>query len=483
VSLARLAQALRHLEGTSAADSLATMDWLPHQARYLETAAEHRWRMLRTGNRLGKTTVAAAETIQYALGIHPHDPRPPIREQWAITVSWSQSLAVQEALWRLAPKGRLAPGQRYDFRRGFGAANPSLLFDNGSVIRIRTTQQGSLNLAGFQVGRIWFDEPPLPSVWDECVARTRTAGGLIAVTLTPIGRDCTFLRELVELGKLQDIHQRLTPDALVHTRSGRRYCTDDGEACTAEWIEAQEELCLPYTVPVRIHGEWDMRLTDRFFGAFVSDPSVEGSHVADPPPYLDLVACVGMDHGYARGNAASVLIGVDESTIQKTGYPTVWVLDEGWSPEVTTPDHDADNLLGMLSRQRWRWSELAHVYGDIPTRAGAGRKGNLDIADSVRRRLGLRHRDQLHPRIYTAKRGRRGGAGSVEYGCGWLHRRMVMGQFFISPRCVRLIEGIDKWQGEKESEHKHLIDGLRYGLTHYIRGGRKSARGARLVVR
>lgn len=465
-ALARAARASAAASSAASADPLSGMDWLPHQLAYLQSAQGNRWRLLRTGNRLGKTTVAAAETVLYALGRHPYDPRPPLKEQWCITVSWSQSLAVQKALWDLVPKDELAPGQTYDFRRGFGAANPSLLFRNGSVVRIKTTQQGSLNLAGHQIARIWFDEPPTDDVWDECVARTRTAGGLIAVSLTPIGRDCTFLKELVDAEKLADIHSEMTPEAFVHTRSGRIYRTDDGRPCDAAWIAEQEELCLPHTVPVRLHGLWETRAIDRVFESFDA-----GKHVSKAMPLrVDMDLYLGVDHGanLSKTKQAAVLCGVVKSA--GDAHAKVYVLDE-WqpiAPGVTTPEDDATAILAMLGRFDWKWGDLDGVHGDNPTSSGGGvSKGNVDLEAALAKRMNIRP-TALKPRVQSAKRGKRRGRGAVEAGVKWLHHQFTRGNIIISPRCQNLITALEKWDGTSSSVHKDIIDALRYALIPLI---------------
>tara|TARA_Y100001963_G_scaffold127960_1_gene181808 strand:- start:94 stop:1023 length:930 start_codon:yes stop_codon:yes gene_type:complete len=294
---------------------------------------------------------------------------------------------------------------------------------------------------------------------------------MVAITMTPINAPTEWIREYVSDGKIADLHYPLTPEAMVHTRSGRRYRTDDGRECDAEWIEEIRIETPAHEIPVTIDGEWECRLTDRWFSAFVSDSSAEGSHVLQELPDEDWDLSIGIDHGTGNGNQIAILLAVSRLP-GPTGYRRMIVLDEAWSPGMTSPEQDAREIVSMLRRWGWRWSDLHRVYGDIPATDDAGvRKGNLDIEDALRRELGLRSRRQLKPRIWSAKRGRGRGAGSKRVGLLWLHRRLVERNLLVYSRCHRLIAALDKWCAEPKSPHMHPIDALIYASLDPMRRG------------
>jgi hypothetical protein len=63
-------------------------------------------------------------------------------------------------------------------------------------------------------------------------------------------------------------------------------------------------------------------------------------------------------------------------------------------------------------------------------------------------------------RFHTAYKPR----GSVFMGYRMLQAAMLRGDFVVNPRCKRLIDDLQKFDGREASEHKHSIDALRYTL-------------------
>jgi hypothetical protein len=45
-----------------------------------------------------------------------------------------------------------------------------------------------------------------------------------------------------------------------------------------------------------------------------------------------------------------------------------------------------------------------------------------------------------------------------------LQAAMLRGDFIVNPRCKRLIDDLQKFDGRENSEHKHSVDALRYCL-------------------
>ena len=89
--------------------------------------------------------------------------------------------------------------------------NPTVVFRNGSVVRFRTTNQGPEALAGATIDYVSIDEPTDLDIYRELDKRVMRRSGSIGITLTPINRPCGWLREMVEMGSITEVHARLTP--------------------------------------------------------------------------------------------------------------------------------------------------------------------------------------------------------------------------------------------------------------------------------
>lgn len=482
---ARAAAELRHRREGHPLERIA---WLPPQLALLQH--EGLRVLLRAGNQsVGKTTAALAEAIYRCEGGHPFKevPPPPVHF-WCVCAAWEQSVAIQGKAWALVTPSRLSPAQRpFDEANGFGSHSPMIRWANGSTLRFKTTHQRALNLAGATIDGAIFDEPPKNQrTYEEVKKRVTSRGGPLILSLTPINAPVEWLRDEVVAGRVVDLHYRLEAANLIPVGQVEPMIGPDGVARDQAWIDALLADTPEVERDVTCHGEWESAVEGQYFSAFIADPAVSDSHVIRRiPPTVELQGCVGVDHGTGRGNQAGVLVGVDDRQ-SSTGYPTIYVAEEYFNTTITTSEQDGDAVLAMLERRGWSYDELRWVYGDIPAGHGAGRKGNLDLADALARRLRLRSRDDLEPRIHTSKRGKGqgSGAGSMRYGLKWIHQRMVAGELLIDARCVRLIEALQKFDGTKDSPHKHIIDALHYALTAYIRRGpRTRAQPVRLLTR
>jgi hypothetical protein len=323
-----------------------------------------------------------------------------------------------------------------------------------------------------------FDEPVRPETYGEAAARVRQGANRISFTLTPVGRDCTYIQEMVERGELFETHARMTPDTMTYVKSGLPKLTRDGQICDAAWIESTIKDCLPYEVPVRIHGEWDMAVDGAFFAGFRAASRSLGGHLVSTLPDVDFTIYLGMDHGTGIGNQTAVLVGFapDES---------VWVLGE-WSREnLATVQADAKEVLKLLDRLGLQWSQLQQVYGDIPAGKGLAKRGNGDMESAVAKELKLRSRKALRPRIRTTASKRGKGSNprqAARYAYQWIHRKMAEGAFYVHESCEQLTTALARWDGTPASKYKHVIDAMHYACSGVI-AQRRAGRGSVLKVR
>ena len=459
------------------------MRWLPAQWEYLH--ATERYVCLRIGNQSqGKTTAALAERIYRALGRHPYKwvPPPPI-EQWIICSSWPQSIALQTKLWNLAPKDEVDPSTIFDEVKGFRGKNPALKWRNGSITRIKTTKQGTLDLSSATIHDALFDEPPeRPRTFAEVQKRVQRNGGPVHLDLTPVNADVGWLRGECEAKKIRDIHYRLEPRHLEFLdedghRTGELICVRDEHGnvrpCDAEWIASVEAESLSYEVPVVVHGEWEFRSVDRVFEAFRTDHHVVPDLLSSPHLSGEVKLCLGIDYGEDRLRTAAVLVYVDDSG----QYPRIFVVRE-YAPQTTTStiDMDARSILQMLGSAGDRWADLDFAWGDkkySDTRGGSIVKSNGMMLREIEKVLGVaqsrRGMPGLRPIIRGVKKGAGAGRQTVARGIRWLHECMIRpGHFFVDSSCEWMIEGLFKWDGDSQSKYKDVIDALRYSLRGYI---------------
>jgi hypothetical protein len=401
-----------------------------------------RFKMLRGPNQAGKTMAGAAELIYRMIGAHPYQKVSPAGGHFrVITYSWDQSRTVSRKIWELMPKELLHPETKYHPDRGF--MYHQFRLTNGSFCEIYTTKQGALANASATLDGVWIDEPPPIELWSELCARIMAKRGSLWLTMTPIGRPCGWLQQKCEAGEIADYRFSLTP-----------------ENCpwyTAEQIAEIEKMYLPFEVPQRIHGSWAGYLRERVFKGF------DDSCVRDEVPIGETLIAIGLDHGSGAGSQVALLLAVG----QGEKGSKVWVLDEAWADESTTPEEDARSILRMLERNKMTIEHVDRWTGDIDHggRRWGGRKSNRLLENAFERslRVGI---NRLPFKIRTAKKGR----GSVWYGARVLHSAMLRGDFCIRPRCKKTIESLQNWNGSQaaDCEEKHAVDALRYGVVEMM---------------
>jgi hypothetical protein len=443
--------------------------WLPPQWAFLQ--AREKRVLLRAGNQVyGKTTAGLAKVVDFVEGRGVWTARShagPV-ECWIVTASWSQSIAIQAKLWDEIDKSKVDPETVFDSVKGFRGKNPAVQFRDGSIIRIKTTAQGGLALAGATIDAVLFDEPPSSArVYGEVQKRVLSRGGYVWLTLTPINAPVAWLAEAVEKGLIVDLHYPLRPEFLIPVGAAEPFQLQDGTVCDAAWIERVRRETLAHEVPVVVDGEWECRVLGRVFTAFQA-----AGHVAIPKLAGRWKVCLGIDHGSKIGKQTAYLIAVDDSA---GGWPRVAVLEEYAGAENCSSEDDARAILAMLSRHGLSWKQLNSAWGDRLYIRGAESKSNAQLMLELAKLLKLSDPRQLQPRVRTVKKGAGRGAGSVDAGCRWLHQLLVRpGHLLISPACPLLIEAFQKWDGRDDGYKDHL-DALRYGLQDWIFGRRVEA--------
>ena len=368
--------------------------------------------------------------------------------------------------------------------RGFVGKHPALMIrhlpSNGwSIIRIKTTGQGGLALAGATINGAWFDEPPKNQrIFTEVQKRIMRAGrkGSLLMTMTPVNARVDWIRELAEAGGIVDHHHRLEPHELIPVGQTEPMRLADGTVCNAAWVAEEIAKTLPHERPVVCHGEWNFAAEGAVFSAFRASGPL--SHVRDdiPEGHADIV--LGIDHGVRTHTQTAVLCAIQHE--DPDAPPNVWVIDTYTSDMETSEAQDAEGILQLLERNGLRWDQLTHAWGDrahygssrkysIATKSNTGLMRAIERVPNVLADHGIRPGRKFHPPIRSAKKGVAGQPGSVAYGCTWLHRRMLEPSGFqVHPRCQHLIEALQGYDMTPNSPESHLVDALRYALRAHI---------------
>lgn len=470
-------------------DRLRLIEWLPHQAELLQDVA--RYRLLRTGNQLGKTLVGAAEVLFAALGEHPYrDPTLAPGTYWVLCSAWQQSLVIQNKIWELVPRDRVRPGTTCTPELGFGGRYPGLHVQHASggwsYIEIHTSGQDRTDLASATIDGVWCDEPPKDvSLFNEIVKRTQASHGWVLITLTPVGRNVDWLQEMVGNGSVSETHTRLTPETLIpigrdapvrsRDKNGRAHAWD--EAFVASVIRR----CPVDEVEITVHGEWESRITEAFFASVWHPRLLVGAFPGRP-----VEARVGIDHGHRPGKQYAALVFEEPGAPWEGSYsmdedprmqldavartPLFHVAAEYTDYQgLASPRRDAYGILDMLDRHGWSWNEVKFAGGDrVHMPGSAQQKSNRELMQEMADILGISE-DMLRPAIITVKRGEGNKGGSVRQGLRYIYDAMALGRWRVHKHCVRTEEAIRRYRIRTvDDEYKDVIDGLRYSVHDLI---------------
>ena len=454
-SLGGMAQRLTWLRKRAENDPLRYFSPTPPQQKYLADKAPIK--ALIGGNQVGKTLATCALLLYHCLGRHPHyktDP-PPI-EAWLITHSHEQSRTIQQKLYDMIPKEELDPSCEFVRGKGFRGLAPLVKFTNGSIIRIKTANQG-LGLASATANLVCIDEPVDQSTFNELVARTSRGGaggkrGTVANSLTPVGGvDVTYIKEMIERGLISAHRAPLTVDATTPIGLPK------GFLLSQEQIDKITEAYLPYDREARINGSFDVAPIGVVFENF-SEDMISSQPV---PRGGDYRFCVGIDHGSNPGSQVAILSCVDMRDPQN---PRIFVLGEYTSGQAP-PEHHAQAILEMLKKYGVD-PNLAIWTGDGEHRGrDQYRMNNIMLMRAFESILGYPPRGLP----FTIRRARKG-RHSVYFGASILHAIMSRKHFWIRPECAQTIKSIQSWtmkrtqSARSRDPYGHAIDGLRYGL-------------------
>ena len=285
------------------------------------------------------------------------------------------------------------------------------------------------------------------------------AGGAVGLTMTPVGREVGWLKELVKSGAVSDHHYPLTAE-------NTRPLGALSPLVAASQIEMMRSQLLPYEIPQRLDGAWEGAPIGRIFPQYNPDEML-----GDYFPAGDALIGIGIDHGGGAGCQAGVLIAAQRTG---DGLGTIWVLDETVSDGATDPRQDATALVDMLHRNGMSVNDVDMWRGDRPYggRRGVGTKSNKLLERSLRHvtRKQIPKLNIIHPKKFT---------GSVEYGCRILHGCMIRGGFFVHPSAAHVHKSLLLWDGG-DTALKHILDGLRYIVVDILGRRHVSQRSVRL---
>lgn len=444
--------------------------WLKPQGQVLRHLSKRL--LYRGGNQLvGKSTVGAAELIWRCLGRHPHKRvRSGPIEAVVATTTVKQGLALQKKVRALLPDAEIDwTVTTFSAKTAFGANGPTIVFKNGSVVRFVTTEQGAGNIQGSTLHFVWIDELCTPEVYRELDRRVLATGGDILLTLTPINRPAEWLAEMVEAGLIDEVHVRLTIDALMH-EDGKPRTLEDGTVIDQAWIDEQRRVVPAQWAPIILDGEWRVIGLGAFFSkSFDRAVHVSDAAMLDAPP--DQIRWhLGVDYASVdRAGLVATLVQVLHTPADKEnpGKEEIIIEDCVVMPGVATISQLVDEVVTMLSRHGLRWRDLKTAYGDNPVTSRFEFKSNLDFMKRLSHRLQIAE-NGLRPRLLNAKEGKISG-GSVDAGLRYINELLVGRRLIIRSRALPVIEALEAYvHGDKTQAAKDIVDSVRYSLKDYI---------------
>jgi phage terminase large subunit-like protein len=152
-------------------------------------------RILRGGNRSGKSVAGVVESIWRSTGRHPfHSTHELPTRGRIVTVDRDAGIEqiIKPLLKQWVPSSEMVNGSWED---SYSNARKTFTFRNGSTIELKTHQQEVESFAGVPLHWVWFDEECPKAIFDECRLRLIDYNGVWYMTMTPVeGQDWIFDR-------------------------------------------------------------------------------------------------------------------------------------------------------------------------------------------------------------------------------------------------------------------------------------------------
>lgn len=165
-------------------------------------------RILRGGNRSGKSVAGVVESIWRATGKHPYYPTHDVPTRGRIvTVDRDNGIKqiILPLLKQWVPPSELKKGSWED---SYSNSDKLFTFRNGSTIELKTHQQEVEAFAGVPLHWIWFDEECPQAIFNECRLRLIDYNGVWTMTMTPVaGQDWIFDRFIITKNKNVDMFE------------------------------------------------------------------------------------------------------------------------------------------------------------------------------------------------------------------------------------------------------------------------------------
>ncbi len=443
------------------------MRWTPPQeAFYLD---QHPRKSFRAGNQIGKSFGGIRWIQDIALGVHPHQFRPPPLECWIVCTSWSQSVAIMTKFRELMPECEVDhdASSSFNARNAYGKDNPAVILNNGSVFRFRTTRQGPTALQGATVNAVLIDEPSSLEIYRELDRRLTRTGGQLGMTFTPANVDCRWIREITEAGIIHETHAKLTVENLTPIGSHEPFRLATGASMNQAWVDSQWRNTPAVFAAVVLDGEWEGKPIGQFFTNF--DRSVHVSSARTLSPARGPVKIVlGVDHATAARGGQVAILARYQSYADAEGRvrEAIVVIDECVMEGTATAETFGNGVANMLRRHGLAWRDLHRAWGDNPAQNRYLSKSNAQLELAIARCFGFPVRT-MRPRIANAEEGR-GASGQLDSGCRYLYEALGDELLVIHPRCSHLIESFETWDFGAMHPGKDAIDALRYALREAV---------------
>lgn len=165
-------------------------------------------RILRGGNRSGKSVAGVVESVWRSTGRHPWLPTHDVPTRGRI-VTVDRDAGIEQIIKPLLSQW-IPPSELVDssWERSFNNARKTLTFRNGSTIELKTHQQETESFAGVPLHWCWFDEEPPKAIFNECRLRLIDYNGCWYMTMTPVeGQDWIFDRFIATQSKNVDMFE------------------------------------------------------------------------------------------------------------------------------------------------------------------------------------------------------------------------------------------------------------------------------------